>query len=285
MVSPPPANVLPFMQEASAGTGIPITVVEAQNVEESGYGSNQGPSSAGAIGPWQFEPSTFTGLGFPAGQEWSWSVSTQAYIKYMNQLLQDEHGNLMDALAAYNAGPGNIGAGMGYAQTILSNAGVASGTTVTPGSGTNQTPVGGSVPNTNTGTGTSTTGLFSDPFTAPFEGIIQWMTSSLFAALGIGDLKDLLQRLGLILLGAVLIIVGLNMLAHGNTTISQPQAPSTGNGNGNAESSETSGNASTGKANATRSKSATSSAAKSSGAGASGTGALASEAGEAAVLA
>jgi hypothetical protein len=123
MALPPiPGNVAPYIQQASKGTGLPESVVAAQNYDESGYGANQGPSSAGAEGPWQFLPSTFTGLGFPAGQETNWSVSTQAYIKYMSQLLHQEGGNVRNALAAYNAGPGNLAAGYGYADTILAQA-------------------------------------------------------------------------------------------------------------------------------------------------------------------
>jgi hypothetical protein len=41
----------------------------------------------------------------------------------MNQLLAEEHGDVRNALAAYNAGPGNLSAGYGYADSILSLAG------------------------------------------------------------------------------------------------------------------------------------------------------------------
>lgn len=120
---PIPGNILQYIKQAASGTGLPESVVAAQNYTESGYGANEGPSSAGAEGPWQFLPSTFGGLGFPASGISSWPTSTDAYIKYMNQLLADEHGNVRNALAAYNAGPGNISAGYGYADHILSLAG------------------------------------------------------------------------------------------------------------------------------------------------------------------
>lgn len=132
----PPSSVLQYIQEAAKGTGLPESVVAAQNYAESGYGTNLGPSSAGALGPWQFEPGTYTGLGFAAGTENDWGTSTQAYIKYMKQLLSEEHGNVRNALAAYNAGPGNIGAGYGYADSILSNAGQSSSITASTSAGT-----------------------------------------------------------------------------------------------------------------------------------------------------
>lgn len=121
MALPPiPGNIAPYFQAASKATGLPEAVVAAQNYTESAYGSNQGPSSAGAEGPWQFLPSTYTGLGFSIGTISQWGPSTQAYEKYMNQLLKEEGGNVRNALAAYNAGPGNISAGYGYADSILS---------------------------------------------------------------------------------------------------------------------------------------------------------------------
>ena len=116
---PVPSNILQYIQEAASGTKLPVSVVAAQNYTESGYGTNEGPSTAGAEGPWQFLPSTYGELGFPASGITSWPTSTQAYIKYMNDLLSEEHGNVRNALAAYNAGPDNIQAGYGYADEIL----------------------------------------------------------------------------------------------------------------------------------------------------------------------
>lgn len=125
-----PSAIAKFIQQAAQGTKLPESVVAAQNYTESGYGTNLGPSSAGAEGPWQFEPSTYTGLGFSLGTINDWSDSTSAYIKYMNQLLVEEGGNVRDALAAYNAGPANLSAGYGYADSILSLAGQSSTITV-----------------------------------------------------------------------------------------------------------------------------------------------------------
>lgn len=124
MTLPPvPGNILQFIKQAASGTGLPESVVAAQNYTESDYGQNEGPSSAGAEGPWQFLPGTFDSIMGTSTGITSWPTSTDAYIKYMNQLLSEEHGNVRNALAAYNAGPGNISAGYSYADSILSLAG------------------------------------------------------------------------------------------------------------------------------------------------------------------
>lgn len=153
-----PSNVAPYIQQAAKGTGLPESVVAAQVNDESGFRTGL-VSSAGALGPYQFEPGTWAALGFPAGQENSWPIATQAYVKYMKQLLAQFRGNVRDALAAYNAGPGNLSAGYGYADTILK----AAGQPVTLTSAT-----GGSSTTTSTGGGgllsfpSQITGLFAD---------------------------------------------------------------------------------------------------------------------------
>lgn len=217
----PPSNALPFLTQASQATGIPLPVVEAQNYTESAYGANQGPSSAGALGPWQFEPGTFTGLGFPAGQETDWAVSTQAYIKYMDQLLQQEGGNLFKALAAYNAGPGNLQAGTGYAATIENMAGVPQTTQVTPGNPSSVSVATGAPANTSGAFGIPGLPSVLDPNTW-----IQDLAKALFGSLGVPDLKDILQRTGLILLGAGLIYVGILIMAKDFAGGSSPKPAS-----------------------------------------------------------
>jgi LysM repeat protein len=113
-----------WIQQAANATGLPVPVVEAQNYVESSYGENMGPSSAGAVGPWQFEPYTWPSYSTaPFSEATNWSVSTNAYIAMMRQLLRWSGGDMRMALAAYNAGQGNWQAGLGYADEILSLAG------------------------------------------------------------------------------------------------------------------------------------------------------------------
>lgn len=222
-VPAPGSGVLPYLQEASQGTGLPLQVVEAQNLAESAYGTNLGPSSAGAEGPWQFLPSTYASVGGQPGGINQWGPSTKAYITYMNELLKQEGGSIFKALEAYNAGPGNLPAGAGYASSILASAGVSSGATAGKG---NPTLTGITIPNPiapgllpgiNIGGGSSGGGIFS--------GIWTDLGNTILQTLGIPDFKDLLERLGLILLGAVLLFIGVNMLTKGvvSKVTSSPQ--------------------------------------------------------------
>lgn len=117
-----PSYAVPYMKAASAGTGLSFNLVSCQCNEESGFNPNA-VSPTGAEGPWQFEPDTWASWG--SGSPFSWHDSTIAYIRFMSFLLRDESFNVRNALAAYNAGPGNIGAGLGYADAILLCAGNA----------------------------------------------------------------------------------------------------------------------------------------------------------------
>jgi LysM repeat protein len=117
-----PSSVTGYIQDAAQGTGLPVSVVAAQVQVESSY--NPGAvSPAGAEGPYQFMPSTWASLGYPAGQEFDWGTSTHAYVNFMRMLLAWSGGNVRQALAAYNAGQANWQVGLGYADQILSMAG------------------------------------------------------------------------------------------------------------------------------------------------------------------
>jgi hypothetical protein len=125
-----PAQYEGMLKNAATETGLPYGVVAAQVNDESGFDPSA-LSGAGAEGMFQFLPSTYTGLGFPAGTENDPNQEVKAYIAYMKQLLAWAGGDVRKALAAYNAGQGNWQAGIGYADSILSAAGQP--TTVTAG--------------------------------------------------------------------------------------------------------------------------------------------------------
>jgi cell wall-associated NlpC family hydrolase len=58
-----PPEHLAVMQQVSNQTGIPWQILAAISKVESGFGSNMGPSSAGALGYCQFMPGTWAGYG------------------------------------------------------------------------------------------------------------------------------------------------------------------------------------------------------------------------------
>lgn len=118
---------------AAGVIGIPSSVVAAQITMESG-GDPSALSPTGAEGVAQFEPSTWSGEGC-SGSPDNVNDAMKCYAKYMYQLLQQEHGSVRDALAAYNAGPGNLQAGYGYADSILGAAGQPSGLSGSGGTG------------------------------------------------------------------------------------------------------------------------------------------------------
>lgn len=91
-------------------------VEERQIGAESGFNPNA-VSSAGAVGLGQLMPGTARSLGVKNSRDPYQNLTGS--MKYMRQLLDQFHGNYKLALAAYNAGPGNVKAGMGYADKIL----------------------------------------------------------------------------------------------------------------------------------------------------------------------
>jgi hypothetical protein len=216
-----PAQFQALVNEAAQGTGLPETVVAAQANDESGFNPNA-VSPTGAEGWLQFEPGTYDNVakaaGVQQGTEFNPDDETKAYIVYMNQLLQEEGGSIEKALEAYNAGPGDLAAGQGYAASILAAADEPANSTSTGGTG---------------GTGASTTGLDLNPFNLfgipseiesglgsaensaysaaghLFEDVIDSAWQSFMNITGISGFKDFMVRVGLLLLGLILLIIGL----------------------------------------------------------------------------
>jgi transglycosylase-like protein with SLT domain len=179
----------------SSATGLPYNVIAAQANTESGFNATA-QSSAGAEGWLQFLPSTYDAnaarAGVGPGTEFNPADEAKVYDVYMSGLLKQEGGDVKKALAAYNAGPGNLTAGYPYAEKILGESGQAGNITTT----------GFSVPGAISGAlgGAAGGGL-------SISGILGSV---------LGDMRDSFERLGLILLGAALILLGIHILSGGS---------------------------------------------------------------------
>lgn len=101
--------------------GVPSGVFYGMYEEETSLGSDVTSSSTGAVGPFQFEPGTASSYHYPltnspSPQEFQQQADAAAHLL---SDLRHQTGGWSTALAAYNAGPGNIGAGAGYARRAL----------------------------------------------------------------------------------------------------------------------------------------------------------------------
>jgi membrane-bound lytic murein transglycosylase B len=118
---------LRLLYVAAAGTcpGLPAEVLMGIGAIESGHGANPGPSSAGAIGPMQFMPTTWAEYGVDAdadGRADPWNA-TDAIYGAARMLCANGAGDpktLRAAIARYNPGdpsyPATIlDAALGYA--------------------------------------------------------------------------------------------------------------------------------------------------------------------------
>ena len=220
MVNVPPQYQM-YITEAAQGTGLPESVIANQVNTESGF--NPGAiSPTNAEGFWQFEPTTYNAYagaaGVPANSEFNVADETKVYIAFMNDLLREEGGNVFNALAAYNAGPGDLPAGYGYASGILQASGQSSSLNVTPATTAGFNPSSlippgffGLLPPIPQIGGNSSSNPLSSITNSIFGGLGQYLLKSI----GVPDMKDLLQRLGLIILGAALVLVGLGVLVKG----------------------------------------------------------------------
>lgn len=126
-----PAQYQSYVDKAAKDTGLPRDIIAAQIQTESSWNPDA-VSPAGAEGIAQFEPGTYASYGPKGGSPYNVADAFAAYTAYMKALLKQEGGSIRNALAAYNAGPGNLSAGYGYADSIMRLSG--SGTTTVSGS-------------------------------------------------------------------------------------------------------------------------------------------------------
>jgi len=94
-----PANYLTDFKAAGTEYNIPWTVLAAIGETESGFGHNDGPSSAGALGPMQFEPPTWALYG-DGGDIKNPADAIPAAARLL--VANGAPGNLQQAILAYN---------------------------------------------------------------------------------------------------------------------------------------------------------------------------------------
>ena len=96
-----PENLEEYFKEASETYGVDINLLKAIARQESNFNPSA-TSSAGAMGVMQLMPSTAKGLAYDAQQ------NIMGGAKLMAQNLKKYNGDVSLALAAYNAGGGNV---------------------------------------------------------------------------------------------------------------------------------------------------------------------------------
>lgn len=120
------ATLQSYANQAADHFNIPQPIFNSLISTESSWNTSA-ISSVGAVGLTQLMPATAAQIGV---DPYDPAQNIAGGASYLSQMFA-KFGNWTDALAAYNAGPGNIAAGQGYAQKVLAGA-AANGYTPDP---------------------------------------------------------------------------------------------------------------------------------------------------------